>query len=154
MARSPASAERLLAELRPYVRDERVLGAIAAVPRDLFVPDDLGDHAWANTALPIGSGQTISQPIVVARMCEVLELQGDERVLDVGTGSGYHAAVLAHLARQVWSIERKPKLAELARRNLAAAGAENVQVVVGDGWAGYPPQAPYDAINVAAAAHE
>jgi protein-L-isoaspartate(D-aspartate) O-methyltransferase len=154
MARSPASAERLLAELRPYVRDERVLRAIAAVPRDQFVPDDLEEHAWANTALPIGSGQTISQPIVVARMCELLELQGGERVLDVGTGSGYHAAVLAQLAREVWSIERKPRLADLAQSNLAAAGIENVHVVVGDGSGGYPPQAPYDAINVAAAAQE
>jgi protein-L-isoaspartate(D-aspartate) O-methyltransferase len=154
MARSPATAERLLEELRPYVRDERVLAAIASVPRDLFVPDDLEDHAWANTALPIGSGQTISQPIVVARMCELLELQGGEQVLDVGTGSGYHAAVLAQLARQVWSIERKPRLAELARGNLAAAGIENVHVVVGDGSGGYPPHAPYDAINVAAAAQE
>jgi protein-L-isoaspartate(D-aspartate) O-methyltransferase len=152
MARSPVSAEHLLAELRPYVRDDRVLRAIAAVPRDLFVPDDLEEHAWVNTALPIGSGQTISQPIVVARMCELLELQGDERVLDVGTGSGYHAAVLAQLARDVWSIERKPALADLARRNLVAAGIDNVQVVVGDGWGGYPPQAPYDAVNVAAAA--
>jgi protein-L-isoaspartate(D-aspartate) O-methyltransferase len=154
MARSPASAERLLAELRPYIRDERVLTAIAAVPRDLFVPDDLEDHAWANTALPIGSGQTISQPIVVARMCELLELTGDEHVLDVGTGSGYHAAVLARLARDVWSIERKPRLVELARHNLTAAGVQNVRVVVGDGSAGYPPEAPYDAINVAAAARD
>jgi len=154
MARSPASAERLLAELRPYVRDERVLRAMAAVPRDQFVPDDLEEHAWANTALPIGSGQTISQPIVVARMCELLELQGDERVLDVGTGSGYHAAVLAQLAREVWSIERKPRLFDLAQGNLAAAGIENVHVVAGDGSGGYPPQAPYDAINVAAAAQE
>src|SRR5687768_1860278 len=154
MARSPASAERLLAELRPYVGDERVLAAIAAVPRDLFVPADLEHHAWANTALPIGSGQTISQPIVVARMCEVLALEGDERVLDVGTGSGYHAAVLAQLAREVWTIERKPALTALAQRNLASAGVRNVHVVAGDGSGGYPPQAPYDAINVAAAADE
>src|SRR5215213_8316733 len=154
MARSAASAEQLLAELRPYIGDERVLAALAAVPRDLFVPDKLGDHAWDNTALPIGSGQTISQPVVVARMCEVLELQPAQSVLDVGTGSGYHAAVLGRLAREVWSIERKAALAEQARRNLAAAGVENVHVVVGDGTAGYPAQAPYDAINVAAAAHE
>ena len=154
MARSPASAERLLSELRPYIGDERVLAAIAEVPRDLFVPGDLEDYAWANTALPIGSGQTISQPIVVARMCEVLELDGHEKVLDVGTGSGYHAAMLGRLAREVWSIERKADLAEQALHNLDAAGVENVHVVVGDGSAGYPPQAPYDVINVAAAAHE
>jgi protein-L-isoaspartate(D-aspartate) O-methyltransferase len=154
MARSPASAESLVEKIRPYIGDERVLGAIAAVPRHLFVPDALSRFAWENTALPIGAGQTISQPVVVARMCEVLELGGDEKVLDVGTGSGYHAAVLAHLAREVWSIERKAKLAEQARRNLAEAGIENVHVVVGDGSRGLPEQAPFDAINVAAAAHE
>ena len=152
MARAPASAERLIAELRPYIRDERVLAAVASVPRDMFVPGNLENYAWLNTALPIGSGQTISQPVVVARMCELLELQGDEQVLDVGTGSGYHAAILAQLAREVWSIERKAPLAEQAARNLPAAGIENVHVVVGDGSAGYPPEAPYDAINVAAAA--
>ena len=154
MARSPASAESLVEKIRPYIGDERVLAAVAAVPRHLFVPDALSRFAWENTALPIGAGQTISQPVVVARMCEVLELKGDEKVLDVGTGSGYHAAVLAHLAREVWSIERKPKLAEQARHNLAAAGIENVHVVVGDGSRGLPEQAPFDAINVAAAAHE
>ena len=154
MARSPASADRLVDKLRPYIGDEQVLAAIAAVPRQLFVPEDLGRFAWDNTALPIGGGQTISQPVVVARMCELLELDGDEKVLDVGTGSGYHAAVLAHLAREVWSIERRRTLAEQARDNLAAAGIENVHVVVGDGSEGYPPEAPYEAINVAAAANE
>jgi protein-L-isoaspartate(D-aspartate) O-methyltransferase len=154
MARSPASAESLVEKIRPYIGDERVLEAVAAVPRHLFVPDALSRFAWENTALPIGSGQTISQPVVVARMCEVLELNGNENVLDVGTGSGYHAAVLAHLAREVWSIERKPKLAEQARQNLAAAVIENVHVVVGDGSRGLPEHAPFDAINVAAAARE
>jgi protein-L-isoaspartate(D-aspartate) O-methyltransferase len=154
MARSPASAESLVEKIRPYIGDERVLGAVAAVPRHLFVPDALSRFAWENTALPIGAGQTISQPVVVARMCEVLELKGDEKVLDVGTGSGYHAVVLAHLAREVWSIERKPKLAEQARQNLAAAGIENVHVVVGDGSRGLREHAPFDAINVAAAARE
>ena len=154
MARSPASAESLIEKIRPYLGDERVLEAVAAVPRQLFVPDALSRFAWENTALPIGAGQTISQPIVVARMCEVLELSGGERVLDVGTGSGYHAAVLAHLAGEVWSIERKAKLAEQARHNLAAAGVQNVHVVVGDGSRGLPEHAPFDAINVAAAAHE
>ena len=154
MARSPASAESLVEQIRPYIRDERVLAAVAAVPRHLFVPEALSRFAWENTALPIGAGQTISQPVVVARMCELLQLTGDEKVLDVGTGSGYHAAVLAHLARVVWSIERKPELAEQARHNLAAAGIENVHVVVGDGSRGLPEQAPFDAINVAAAAHD
>ena len=154
MARSPASAESLVEKIRPFIGDERVLAAVAAVPRHLFVPAALSRFAWENTALPIGAGQTISQPVVVARMCEVLELSGDEKVLDVGTGSGYHAAVLAHLAREVWSIERKAKLAEQARHNLAAAGVEKVHVVVGDGSEGYPSQGPYDAINVAAAAHD
>ena len=152
MAKPGGSADRLIEKLRPFIADERVLAAIAAVPRDLFVPADLGRFAWDNTALPIGAGQTISQPVVVARMCELLELDGDEKVLDVGAGSGYHAAVLAHLAREVWGIERKAALAEQARRNLAAAGIANVHVVVGDGSAGYAPAAPYDAINVAAAA--
>ncbi len=154
MARSPASAESLVEQIRPYIRDERVLAAVAAVPRHLFVPEALSKFAWENTALPIGAGQTISQPVVVARMCELLQLAGDERVLDVGTGSGYHAAVLAHLARDVWSIERKAELAEQARHNLAAAGIENVHVVVGDGSHGLPEQAPFDAINVAAASHD
>ena len=126
MGRSAASAEQLVEQLRPYIGDERVLSAIADVPRDLFVPARLADLAWENTALPIGSGQTISQPIVVARMCQLLELRGEEKVLDVGTGSGYHAAVLARLAREVWSIERKEVLARSGGRNLAAAGIENV----------------------------
>ena len=154
MARATASADRLVEQLRPHVRDERVLAAIAAVPRDLFVPASLADAAWANTALPIGAGQTISQPVVVARMCELLELRGDERVLDVGTGSGYHAAVLAKLAAEVWSIEREPRLSRRAAESLASAGITNVHLVVGDGSRGYPPAAPYDAINVAAAASD
>jgi protein-L-isoaspartate(D-aspartate) O-methyltransferase len=143
--------ERLLERLRPHVADERVLAALAAVPRDRFVPGDLADEAWDNVALPIGSGQTISQPLVVARMCELLALTGSERVLDVGTGSGYHAAVLAQLAAHVWSIERHAELSALAAESLAAARVENVTLVVGDGAAGHADAAPYDAINVAAA---
>ena len=143
--------ERLLERLRPHVSDERVLAALHAVPRDRFVPGELADEAWDNVALPIGAGQTISQPLVVARMCELLALRGDERVLDVGTGSGYHAAVLAQLTEHVWSIERHPELSRLAGETLAAAGVENVTLVVGDGAAGHPEAAPYDAINVAAA---
>ena len=152
--RSPAKddpRERLLERLRPHVTDARVLGALQAVPRDRFVPPDLAEEAWDNVALPIGSGQTISQPLVVARMCELLALDGGERVLDVGTGSGYHAAILARLAGHVWSIERHPELSASAAENLAAAGVENVTLLVGDGAAGHPGEAPYDAINVAAA---
>jgi protein-L-isoaspartate(D-aspartate) O-methyltransferase len=152
MAHTTAGSERLVEQLRPHIADERVLAAIAAVPRDAFVPDSLVDAAWENTALPIGGGQTISQPVVVARMCELLELRGDERVLDVGTGSGYHAAVLARLAAEVWSIERDPRLTQRAERALDEAEVRNVRLVVGDGSRGYPPAAPYDAVNVAAAA--
>jgi protein-L-isoaspartate(D-aspartate) O-methyltransferase len=152
MARASASVDRLVEQLRRHIRDERVLAAIAAVPRDLFVPRGLAEAAWQNTALPIGSGQTISQPVVVARMCELLELRGPERVLDVGTGSGYHAAVLAQLAAEVWSIERQAQLSRRAGQALAAAGITNVHLIVGDGSKGYPAGAPYDAINVAAAA--
>jgi protein-L-isoaspartate(D-aspartate) O-methyltransferase len=144
--------ERLIAALRRHVADERVLAAIADVPRDLFVPPDLRKEAWENVPLPIGSGQTISQPLVVARMCELLELRGDETVLDVGTGSGYHAALLARLARHVYSIEMHESLSRAAAGSLQAAGVENVTLLVGDGSRGLPEHAPYDAINVAAAA--
>jgi protein-L-isoaspartate(D-aspartate) O-methyltransferase len=147
-----AAPERLLQVLRRHVADERVLRAIAEVPRDIFVPPDLRDEAWENIPLPIGSGQTISQPLVVARMCELLELRGDELVLDVGTGSGYHAALLARLARYVYSIEVHEALSRLAADTLRAAGVTNVTLVVGDGSLGLPEHAPYDAINVAAAA--
>jgi protein-L-isoaspartate(D-aspartate) O-methyltransferase len=144
--------EELLAELRPHVHDARVLAAVRDVPRERFVPPDLQADAWENVPLPIGQGQTISQPLVVARMCELLELRGDERVLDVGTGSGYHAALLARLAGHVWSVERHAALSEQAALNLAAAGVENVTLLVGDGARGLPSAAPFDAINVAAAA--
>jgi protein-L-isoaspartate(D-aspartate) O-methyltransferase len=144
--------ERLLRELRGKVADERVLTAVAEVPRDVFVPADLHEEAWENAPLPIGCGQTISQPLVVARMCELLELDGTERVLDVGTGSGYHAALLARLAAEVYSVELYPELSERAAQALAAAGATNVTLAVGDGCRGLPEHAPYDAINVAAAA--
>jgi len=143
--------ESLIDQLRPYVAGERVLGAIAAVPRECFVPGPLRDRAYENRALAIGCGQTISQPLVVARMTEMLAPGPEDRVLDVGTGSGYHAAVLAQLARHVWSIERHDRLSRRAARNLAAAGVHNVTLVVGDGTRGLPESAPYDAINVAAA---
>jgi protein-L-isoaspartate(D-aspartate) O-methyltransferase len=144
------SRERLIGELSTHIADRRVLAAIAAVPRDLFVPESVRREAWANTSLPIGHGQTISQPSVVARMCELLELRGGEHVLDVGTGSGYHAAVLARLAADVVSIERHAALSREAAQALAAGGIGNVELVVGDGSRGHPDRAPYDAINVAA----
>jgi protein-L-isoaspartate(D-aspartate) O-methyltransferase len=147
-----AASERLARSLRRHVIDARVLDAIAAVPRDRFVPPDLQAEAWENIPLPIGSGQTISQPLVVARMCELLELTGSETVLDVGTGSGYHAALLAQLARHVYSIEVHESLSRQADANLRAAGVTNVTLVVGDGSRGLPGHAPYGAINVAAAA--
>jgi protein-L-isoaspartate(D-aspartate) O-methyltransferase len=144
--------DRLVAELRKRISDQRVLEAVRRVPRDRFVPEALRADAWDNIPLPIGCGQTISQPLVVARMIELLELRGDETVLDVGTGSGYHAALLAQLAAQVWSVELHAELSERAARALAATGVANVTLVIGDGCHGLPAQAPFDAINVAAAA--
>jgi protein-L-isoaspartate(D-aspartate) O-methyltransferase len=132
--------------------DERVLAAMERVPRELFVPEGERHRAYADAALPIGHGQTISQPYMVARIAEALSLTGDEKVLDVGTGSGYQAAVLAELADEVHTIERIPELAELARTNLAAAGYDRVHVHVGDGSMGLPEEAPFAAIAVAAAA--
>jgi protein-L-isoaspartate(D-aspartate) O-methyltransferase len=134
------------------IADERVLAAMAAVPRELFVLDELRDRAYLDAALPIGAGQTISQPYMVARICEALSLTGRERVLDVGTGSGYQAAVLAELADEVHSIERVAELAERARGALRTAGYDRVRVHVGDGTLGLPEHAPFDAIAVAAAA--
>jgi len=122
------------------------------VPRELFVPEDLRDYAYEDGALPLPHGQTVSQPFMVAVTCQALNLQGDERVLDVGTGSGYAAAVLAELAADVHSIERIPELAEAARASLAEAGYGRVEVHVGDAWLGLPEHAPYGGIAVAAAA--
>ena len=137
------------------IRDGRVLEAMERVPRELFVPEDLRDRAYDDVALPIGSGQTISQPAIVALICELLALRGDERVLDIGTGSGYQAAVLAELAQEVHTIERIPELADQARENLAAAGyTERVVVHIGDGTLGDAEHAPFAAIAVAAAAPE
>ena len=134
------------------VADPRVLAAMARVPRELFVAPELSARAYEDAALAIGFRQTISQPYMVARICEALELEGGERVLDVGTGSGYQAAVLAELAAEVHTIERVAGLAERARENLAAAGYERVHVHVGDGTLGLPEHAPSAAIAVAAAA--
>jgi protein-L-isoaspartate(D-aspartate) O-methyltransferase len=146
------AVERLLAELRRHVSDPRVLEAMRAVPRDRFVPEAVRADAWENVPLPIGCGQTISQPLVVARMCELLELRGDELVLDVGTGSGWHAAVLSRLAAHVVSVEMHAELSRVAAESLADCGIANVELFVGDGSRGVPQRAPFDAINVAAAA--
>jgi protein-L-isoaspartate(D-aspartate) O-methyltransferase len=137
---------------RRDIVDERVLRAMEAVPRELFVDESDRSRAYDDAALPISDGQTISQPYMVARICEALRLTGNERVLDVGTGSGYQAAVLAELAREVHTIERIPELAAQARERLDAAGYERVEVHVGDGTLGLPEHAPFDAIAVAAAA--
>ncbi len=133
------------------VRDPRVLAAMRVVPRERFVPPALAELAYADRPLPIGEGQTISQPYVVAWMAEALELAPTDRVLEIGTGSGYAAAVLAQLTPHVWSIERVPALAARARANLAAAGVATVQVVEGDGTLGLPALAPFDAIVLTAA---
>jgi protein-L-isoaspartate(D-aspartate) O-methyltransferase len=137
--------------LRPLIKSEAVLDAIASVPRERFVPASEREHAYDNVALPIGYGQTISQPLVVARMLELLELSDSDRVLDVGTGSGYHAALLARLGGRVWTIERHPELSEAAERTIRELGIENVAFAIGDGSEGLPEHAPFDAINVAAA---
>ena len=132
--------------------DQRVLDAMERVPRELFVAAGEQHRAYADAALPIGHGQTISQPYMVARIAEALVLAGSEKVLDVGSGSGYQAAVLAELADEVHTIERIPELAEEARENLTSAGYGRVQVHVGDGSLGLPDEAPFTAIAVAAAA--
>jgi protein-L-isoaspartate(D-aspartate) O-methyltransferase len=144
-------AAALARRLRSAVHDERVLAAVASVARERFVSEDLVPRAYDNVALPIEYGQTISQPVVVARMLELLELSPEDRVLDVGTGSGYHAALLGLLTRHVWTIERHPQLSARAQSTLSELGYDNVTCVVGDGWKGLPELAPFDAINVAAA---
>jgi len=139
---------------RRGISDERVLAAMERVPREEFVPDRLRDFAYEDAALPLEHGQTVSQPFIVAFICQGLALVGDERVLDVGTGSGYQAAVLAELAAEVDSIERVPELAEGARRALERAGYDRVRVHLGDGTLGLPELAPFRGIAVAAATGE
>ncbi len=147
-------ASALAELLRPAVRDERVLAAIASVPRERFVPIDHRHLAYQNVALPISRGQTISQPLVIARMLDRLALWPADRVLDIGTGSGYHAALLALLAGHVWTIERHGELSAQAQRTIGPLGLDNITFAVGDGSRGLPTQAPFDAINVAAATGE
>jgi protein-L-isoaspartate(D-aspartate) O-methyltransferase len=148
---SLTAATALAHRLRRAVADERVLAAVASIPRERFVPEELRERAYENVALPIAGGQTISQPVVVARMLEALELRPSDRVLDVGTGSGYHAALLSLLAAHVWTIEVQAQLSAAARLAIGSLGIDNITFVVGDGAEGLSSQAPFDAINVAAA---
>jgi protein-L-isoaspartate(D-aspartate) O-methyltransferase len=146
--------ERLMAELAAEVKDKRVLDAIRRVPREEFVDQDIRHAAYENRPLPIGHSQTISQPLIVALMTQALLLTGEEKVLEVGTGSGYQAAVLSLLARQVVSVERVAPLAQAAAERLERLGYCNVEVHVVEEVLGWPDGAPYDAIVVAAAAPE
>jgi protein-L-isoaspartate(D-aspartate) O-methyltransferase len=155
------SAEELLARSRAAmvadqlrargIRDEKVLDAMYEIPRHLFVPEALRARAYDDSPLPIGHDQTISQPYVVAAMTEALRLRGGERVLEIGTGSGYQAAVLARLAGEVYTIEIVPELARRAAATLASLSFAAVEVKAGDGWHGWPEKAPFDAIMVTAA---
>jgi protein-L-isoaspartate(D-aspartate) O-methyltransferase len=137
---------------RRGIEDERVLAAMAEVPREAFVPPRMRHRAYADSALPIGEGQTISQPWIVAAICQAMELTGGERVLEIGTGSGYSAAVLSRLAAEVVSVERYDSLARAAREALAKTGSAKVELLVGDGSRGVPERAPFDAIAVHATA--
>jgi protein-L-isoaspartate(D-aspartate) O-methyltransferase len=149
------SRRRMVERLaRSGIRDARVLEALAAVPRHALVPEALGHRAYEEAPLPIGAGQTISAPGTVAAMSAALALTGGERVLEIGTGSAYQAAVLSRLAARVISVERVPALASRARRALDRLGVANVVVHLGDGTRGWPPEAPYDAIAVTAGGPE
>ena len=147
----PTQSDLLAALRREGIGDARLLEAVRAVPRASFVPESAMDRAYFDVPLEIPHDQVTTQPSLVAKMLESLELKGDDRVLEVGTGLGWQTALLAHLAREVWSIERWPDLADRARQNLLGHGVENATVVVGDGTEGYPDEAPYAAIVVAAA---
>jgi protein-L-isoaspartate(D-aspartate) O-methyltransferase len=147
--------QELLASLRNAgIRDERVLAVIAATPREAFVDEAQYPLAYDDRALPIDKGQSISQPLMVATMTQALQLRGDERVLEIGTGSGYQTALLARLARHVYSVERIQQLACQALKRMSKLGLENVTIYIGDGSLGWPQQAPYDRIIVTAAAPE
>jgi protein-L-isoaspartate(D-aspartate) O-methyltransferase len=149
---SARDADELVAAVRAEgIRDSRLLAAMSDVPRADFVPHALAHRAYLDTPLPIGHEQVTTQPSLVGRMVEALELSGQERVLEVGTGFGWQTALLARLARHVWSIERWPDLAEGARTRLSRLDIENVEIVVGDGTEGIPDRAPYEAIVVCAA---
>ena len=144
---------RLIMALRHQgIRDQRVLEAMESIPRDMFVPGPFQDHAWDDMALPISCGQTISQPYIVAYMTEQLELKPTHRVLEIGTGSGYQAAILSRLARRVYTIERHRSLLEEARKRFEALRLTNIESRIGDGYRGWPEAAPFDRIIVTAAA--
>ena len=147
----PTQSDLLAALRRERIGDARLLDAVRMVPRAGFVPENAVDRAYFDLPLEIPHDQVTTQPSLVAKMLESLALMGDERVLEVGTGLGWQTALLAHLAREVWSVERWPDLADSARQNLRRQGIGNVTVVVGDGSEGYPEQAPYAAIVVSAA---
>jgi protein-L-isoaspartate(D-aspartate) O-methyltransferase len=151
--RRPTRTARDLAEVvqADGIRDPRVLDALREVPRAAFVPPELAGRAYLDEPLPIPHGQVTTQPSLVARMLEALTLQGDEGVLEVGTGYGFQTALLAWLGRFVWSVERWEEIAETARLNLARQGVHNVSVTVGDGTEGLPRHAPFDAVIVSAA---
>ncbi|MGQ9800944.1 MAG: protein-L-isoaspartate(D-aspartate) O-methyltransferase [Candidatus Saccharicenans sp.] len=136
---------------RRGVRDKKVLRAMLKVPRHLFVPEQMKELAYGDEPLPIGEGQTISQPYIVAYMTEVLKLRGREKVLEIGTGSGYQTAILAEIAREVYTVELIPELSRRAQEVLQKLGYHNIQFRVGDGTRGWPEQAPFEAILVTAA---
>lgn len=144
--------QSLLVSLRQKIGDNRVLDAMSHIPRELFVPLELASNAYVDAPLPIGLGQTISQPFIVAMMSEALQLNGQEKVLEIGTGSGYQTAILSLLAREIISVERIPALLEKARSTLDQLGYKNISLVKAGQQLGYPPGAPYDAILVTAAA--
>jgi protein-L-isoaspartate(D-aspartate) O-methyltransferase len=147
-----AARERMLDLLRRHIRDQRVIDAMAAVPRERFVPPEMRVRAYDDRALPIGEGQTISQPLIVALMTEALALRPEDRVLDIGTGSGYQAAVLSLLAREVVTVERIEALLRLAEAVIAELGYKNVRAYLAGDALGRPDDGPYDAILVAAGA--
>ena len=147
--------QHLIESLRKNgITDERVLSAVADIPREMFLHETQSNMAYEDRALTIGMGQTISQPLIVATMTQALQLDGNERILEIGTGSGYQSAILARLAGYIYSIERIQQLAYLALKRLENLGCSNVSVLVGDGSLGWPDQAPYDRILVTAAAPE
>ena len=154
MASEPDQINLIMQLRRRGIHDTRVLRAIELVPRDLFVDPAFASHAYQDIALPIECGQTISQPYVVAFMTEMLGLEPTHTVLEIGTGSGYQAAVLSHLCRHVYTVERWRELQKAADRRFAELGITNVTTIIGDGWLGWPPKAPYDRIIVTAAAPE
>lgn len=151
LMRDTEACGRLLAELRDQgISDERVLDAIASIPREDFLPPELAGEAYLNEALPIGCGQTISQPFIVAYMTEKLDVKADHDVLEIGTGSGYQAAILARLARHVYTIERHQHLLAEARERFQSLGLENVMAISGDGAKGWPEPRLFDRIIVTA----